>query len=75
MRLENAQAFRLYFGKHKGKTMRRIFREDPQYLRWLAWEADDTSEAVRAAARVVLDAAENPKRWAESPIDHGMEES
>ena len=29
---------RIKFGRHKGKTIRQVFREDPGYLRWIIRE-------------------------------------
>lgn len=33
--LPHAGEARLYFGKHKGKTIREVAKSNPEYLRWL----------------------------------------
>ena len=43
----------LWFGKHKGETLRDVARRDARYLSWLATEFDD--DFLRDAAQEVLD--------------------
>lgn len=48
---ERAEAFRLPYGKHKGKTVGELGRTDPDYLRWMARECWG---GPATAARIVL---------------------
>ena len=41
------------FGKHKGKTIREVYRNDKQYIQWLANNAKD--QVMKQAAQTVLD--------------------
>jgi len=43
---QEAGAITLTFGKHQGKTLKQIWREDMSYIQWLA-NADKTDPAIR----------------------------
>lgn len=54
---EDAANLVITFGKHSGKTLRQIFAEDKEYIRWLADKAQD--DVVRKAVGMILDAVKN----------------
>lgn len=61
-----AEAVKLGFGKHKGKTLGQIFKEAPDYIEWLADNANDAK--IKAAAMMILapKTEEPPKQKANS---------
>lgn len=47
------------FGKHKGKTIREVYKEDKQYINWLGNNAKDP--VLKQAAQIVLDGVKEYK--------------
>lgn len=47
------------FGKHKGKTIREIYKEDKQYINWLSNNAKDP--VLKQAIQIVLDGLKEHK--------------
>lgn len=52
----DAANMKVTFGKHKGKMLREIYKEDSSYISWLAEKAKDP--AMKQAANIVLNALE-----------------
>lgn len=52
MNQNDAEAMKINFGKHKGKTIKEIYAADEGYVKWLAENAKD--EAVRKAATIIM---------------------
>lgn len=63
MTKQEAEAVKLGFGKHKGKTLGQIFIEAPDYIEWLADNANDAK--IKTAAVMTLSSKEAAK--AEEP--------
>lgn len=65
MTLEDAANFKLPFGKHKGKTLRELFKSNPDYIEWL-YNADRADERIKKAIDIlstaVREAAEKKKQ-------------
>ena len=59
---EEALDFEITFGKHKGKTLKEIWREDLQYIEWLA-DSEKTDARIKEA--IALIAAEIEKHRAQ----------
>lgn len=56
-----AEAVKLGFGKHKGKTLGEIHKEAPDYIEWLADNANDSK--IKAAAVIIISQkAEEPTK-------------
>lgn len=55
MNQSDASDMKIGFGKHRGKTLEEIYKEDESYVEWLSDNARD--EAVKKAASMIL----NPK--------------
>lgn len=51
----DASTMKIGFGKHRGKTLEQIFKEDESYIKWLSDNAKD--EAVKKAAIMILNPA------------------
>lgn len=49
---------KITFGKHKGKTINEIYKEDPDYINWLVDNARD--EVVRKACEMILNPPKQP---------------
>ena len=52
MTIEEAKNLVIGSGKHRGKTMGQIHREDPQYIEWIYNNIKD--ETIRIAAQLIL---------------------
>ena len=48
---EDALKYKINFGKHSGKTIEEIWKEDPQYIQWL-W-ANGTDETIRKCLEII----------------------
>ena len=57
---ETALAYEITFGKHKGKTLKEIYKEDRDYIAWLA-DGEKTDEQIKEAIRIIE--AEIQKAW------------
>lgn len=55
----DAANMKITFGKYKGKTIREVYRNDKQYIQWLANNARD--QIVKQAAQTVLDGLKEHK--------------
>ncbi|WP_078430458.1 hypothetical protein [Alkalihalobacterium alkalinitrilicum] len=55
---EDAGKKKLTFGKHKGKTLKEIFKEDKQYLEWVK-NNDRTDPIIKKAVEIMFDAVKN----------------
>lgn len=62
MTKQEAEAVKLGFGKHKGKTLGQIFKEAPDYIEWLADNANDAKIKTAAVIIISLKAEEPTKQ-------------
>ncbi|MFC6385233.1 hypothetical protein ACFP7A_01355 [Sporolactobacillus kofuensis] len=62
MTVEDAGNIQLKFGKHKGKSLKDLFRSERSYLEWLAG-TDRTDPIIKKAINIIFDAS---KKTAES---------
>lgn len=53
MTVGDAGNLKLHFGKHKGKSITELLKEDPQYLDWLL-KNDKTDADIKAAIQMVM---------------------
>lgn len=65
MNMDDAYGIKVNFGKHRGKTIGQILREDRSYVEWLKDNARD--EGMRQAAAIAL----NPKKEVKEKGDKG----
>lgn len=56
MTAKDAAATKIRFGKHKGQTLKEIFKEDQSYLKWLR-NADKTDQEIKKAIELMFNAA------------------
>lgn len=56
-----AETLKLGFGKHKGKTLGQIYKEAPDYIEWLADNAND-AKIKTAAVIIISQKAEEPTK-------------
>ncbi len=52
MNSDDAEKMKINFGKHRGKTVEQIYKEDTGYVKWLSEKAKDPT--VKKAAEIVL---------------------
>lgn len=57
MTLERALSYTITFGKHNGKTLDAINKEESSYIKWLA-NGDKTKPEVKEAAKMILNPTE-----------------
>lgn len=49
---ETALAYTITFGKHSGKTLREVYKEDRDYIKWLA-AGDKTEQRIKDAIAII----------------------
>lgn len=52
MTIEKAKAFKMTFGKHKGRTLSELADDEPGYLNWL-YTAEKTSPEIKEAIKLL----------------------
>lgn len=62
---EEAGAVKLNFGKHKGKSLKELYKEDNQYFSWLKENTKDN--VVKQACSIMMDALNNKASKANKP--------
>ncbi|WP_062052393.1 hypothetical protein [Bacillus sp. JCM 19034] len=61
MTAEDAAKMKVTFGKHKGKTLKEIFKTNKGYLEWML-NAEKTDESYKKAIQLMFDAAKNHEK-------------
>ncbi len=64
---EQAGAIKINFGKHKGNTLKELYKEDNQYFTWLKDNAKD--EVVKQAISIMMQAISNKPSEADQTQD------
>lgn len=59
--LDDAKSYVMTFGKHSGKTLAEIWKEDRQYLEWLYGD-EKTDPVVKMGIGILVDAVKNRRR-------------
>jgi hypothetical protein len=49
---ETALAYEITFGKHNGKTLQEIYKQDREYIKWLA-NGEKTDAAIKEAIKII----------------------
>lgn len=49
---ESALAFEITFGKHKGKTLEKLWKEDNEYIKWL-YNGEKTDPQIKEAISII----------------------
>lgn len=66
MTVKEALKIRLSFGKHKGKSLKEVWDEAPEYLEWLAGQ-DRTDATIKKAIGLMTDYVKNKNAKAATP--------
>jgi len=61
MTAQDAAKIKLTFGKHKGKTLKEIYKSNPDYLEWLL-KQDRTDPVIRKGIELMFQAVEEQKK-------------
>ena len=62
MQPKEAAAIKINFGKYKNRTLKEIYKEDPNYFEWIALNSKD--ELIKKACEVMKEAAHQKEELA-----------